>query len=444
MLQLRTLAQSTRARYAVAVTVLVAAVLTLVVALLAPASAEPVPAQQSWGATRTCTTDVAGYCTVGHPAGVVPDAVFVTPALPAMVAVDQLTAATFRVRFARAVAAGGQVTPLTGARTFFVHVDWTPGSSASPAPTTTGPAPTTGAPSPTASPSLSPTPSPTPTFSPSPTPTAGAGCALPEYPTPACTGVPAGTTFVNTVAGEYHVTTAGAVIDRWHVTGALLVEADNVTITNSKIEGGVFNQFGDGTAGRPIVAHPYTITDSTLGPDAPGCSRIAGLQSGNYTATRVLIQGVDHGIDASEPGHVLMRDSFVKLCTLAESHVDGIQSYCPVAACPDVQLLHNTMWDPTHNGTFVVNFKDPNVSGVVVRDNLLYGGDNYVIVAQWRSGADWVFSDNRVVNATWGGAAAASAEGTCAHQVWTGNTIVTADMNAGHVTSTVAPLGCID
>lgn len=398
----------------------IAAVVAGVVAtgafMLIPASADPVPSQQSWGATRSCTADSSGYCTVAHPAGVVPDAVVVTPALPAMVSVDQLTTTNFRLRFVRAVASNGSATPLTGARTFFVHVDWTPGIT----------------PSPTASPSATPTATSPP-----------GGCALPAYPNSSCTGVPAGTSFTNTVNGEYHVTTPGMTIDRWHVTGALLVEADGVTITRSKIEGGVFNQFGDGTAGRPIVAHPYTIADSTLGPDT-GCSRIAGLQSGNYTADRVLIHGTDHGIDASEPGHVVLRDSFITLCTLAESHVDGVQSYCPVAACPDVQLYHNTMVDPTHNGTFVLNFKDPNVSEVVARDNMLYGGDNYVIVAEWRSGPNWEFTNNRVVDGTWGGATSNSGEGTCTHQTWTGNTIVTADTSDWHITSTVSAMPCIE
>lgn len=409
----------------------VAGLLSILLLMLVPASAD-VPVQHVWAATLTCTANSSGYCTVDHPAGVLPDAVLITPAQPAMVGVDLLTTTTFRVRFARLVSSSRVVTPLPGAWTFYAVVFWSTGTP----PTTSPPA--------TSSPSSTPSPTGTPSPTPTPTPTTGTPCVLPEYPNPSCTGVPAGTVFANTVNGEYHVTTPDVTIDRWHVTGALLIEADNVTITRSKIEGGVFNQFGDGTPGRPIVAHPYTIADSTLGPDAPGCSRIAGLQSGHYSAARVLIQGVDHGIDASEPGDVVMRDSFVKLCTLAESHVDGIQSYCPVAACPGVELTHNTMWDPTHNGTFVINFKDPNVSGVVAQDNLLFGGDNYVIVAQWRSGPNWVFSRNRVVNGTWGGAAPASAEGTCAHQIWTSNDLVTADMNAGHVTAVVGPLGCIE
>lgn len=297
-------------------------------------------------------------------------------------------------------------------------------------------------PKPTPTPSVSPSPSPTPS------PPPAGGCALPAYPKPSCTGVPAGVTFVNTVTGDYDATVAGQVIDRWHITGDLLIKAPDVAVTNSQIDRSVFNRFGPGSDPQTNT-YPYTITDSTIGPPT-GCIRAAGLQEANYTATRVHIRGVDHGVDVSEPGHVLLQDSFVTLCWLDAtaappdgSHVDGIQSYCPDGPCTGVQLLHNTMIDLTHKGTFVINLVDPNVSAVTVNDNLLYGGDNYVIVTQWRSGPDWVLHNNRVVDGTWGTAAPASAEGTCANQDWSGNSIVTIDADY-NVTSTVAPLDCIN
>jgi hypothetical protein len=285
-----------------------------------------------------------------------------------------------------------------------------------------------------------------------PTPTPSGSCALPKYPTPSCTGVPAGTTYTNTVNGDYEATTPGQVIDKWHIKGQLRVLADNVVITNSKIEGGVFNQFGGGSIA--IYAHPYTITDSTLGPDT-GCSRIAGLQSGNYTATRVYIHNTDHGIDMSEPGHIKLRDSFVTLCWVDAtvsppdgSHTDGIQTYCPEAACPDGELTHNTMDDgPMGHGTFTINMNTPNLVGPVnVSDNLLFGASNYVILMEWFAGPNYTVHNNRIVNGTWGSTnpyGAVSAEGTCAHQDWQGNTIVTVD-SSFNVTGTLQPIGCID
>jgi hypothetical protein len=151
------------------------------------------------------------------------------------------------------------------------------------------------------------------------------------------------------------------------------------------------------------------------------------LQEANYTAARVHIRGVDHGVDMSEPGHVLVSDSYLVMCWLPASvtppdgsHVDGIQTYC-AASCTDLRLLHNTFdMRPDGKGTFVINIKDTHAGSVTVNDNLLAGGDNYVIVTQWRAGPNLVLNNNRVVNNTWGNTAPASGEGTCGHQSWQG------------------------
>lgn len=303
-----------------------------------------------------------------------------------------------------------------------------------------------------ASPSPSATPSGSPSRTSAPRTTVGTGgsstCPLPAYPTPACAGVPAGTVFTRTVTGDYDATVAGQVIDKWHITGNLNIKAPNVVIKNTQIDQSVFNRFGPGSNSQTNT-YPYTISDSTIGP-ATGCIRAAGLQEANYTATRVHIRGVDHGVDMSEPGHVLVRDSYLVMCWLPASvtppdgsHVDGIQAYCPEGPCTDLRLSHNTFdMRPDGKGTFVINIKDPNISAVTANDNLLAGGDNYVIVTQWRSGPDLVIGNNRVVNNTWGTAAPASGEDTCNHQLWQGNSIVDID-SAYNVTRAVRPLPCL-
>jgi hypothetical protein len=109
---------------------LVPTALLLLVAMVLPARAADPPGPgrdpSSWGAKLTCTANSSGYCTVAHPAGVVPDAVTVTPAGPAITSVDQLTTAAFRIRFVRTIASNGSATALPGTHTFYVHVDWTP------------------------------------------------------------------------------------------------------------------------------------------------------------------------------------------------------------------------------------------------------------------------------------------------------------------------------
>jgi hypothetical protein len=313
-----------------------------------------------------------------------------------------------------------------------------------------GAAVTSGAPSgaPTRTPTRTKTPTSTGTIGgPPPPPPGSTTCPLPKYPSPACTGVPARTVFSKTVNGDYNARVAGQVIDKWHITGNLNIKAPNVVIKNTQIDRSVFNRFGPGSNSQTNT-YPYTISDSTIGP-ATGCIRAAGLQEANYTAARVHIRGVDHGVDMSEPGHVLVRDSYLVMCWLPPSvtppdgsHVDGIQAYCPEGLCTDVQLLHNTFdMRPDGKGTFVINMNDPHISAVTVNNNLLAGGDNYVIVAEWRSGPDFIFHGNRVVNNTWGGASPASAEGTCGHQRWQDNKVVEVDGNYG-VTKVVRDLPC--
>jgi hypothetical protein len=260
--------------------------------------------------------------------------------------------------------------------------------------------------------------------------------------------VPAGTVFAKTVKGDYDATVAGQVIDKWHITGNLNIKAPNIVVKNTQIDHSVFNRFGPG-GNSQTNTYPYAISDSTIGP-ASGCIRAAGLQEANYTATRVHIRGVDHGVDMSEPGHVLVQDSYLVMCWLPASvtppdgsHVDGIQAYCPEGACTDLRLLHNTFdMRPDGKGTFVINLNDPHVAVVTLADNLLAGGDNYVIFIEWRTGPDLVVGNNRVVNNTWGNMAPASAEGTCSHQRWQGNSVVDIDSNY-NVTRVVRALPCI-
>src|SRR4051794_38491113 len=157
----------------------------------------------------------------------------------------------------------------------------------------------------------------------------GRGCGLPRYPKPSCTGVPAGvkltTLALNVDNDSYAVKTPGAVIDRRHIPGNLLIRADNVTIRNSQIDGTVYND-------EDATQHPYTIEDSTVGL-ASKCITAPGLTAAKYTARRVKVLGHDDGFRVDTPGHVRIYDSYAKLCwnppSLAPpdgSHSGGIQA----------------------------------------------------------------------------------------------------------------------
>lgn len=242
--------------------------------------------------------------------------------------------------------------------------------------------------------------------------------------------------------GGYTAATPGEVIDGKHVLGDLFIKADNVTVVNTWVDGNVFN------TDIGAVYEPYTITDSTVGTTGT-CITSPGIGWANYTATRVQIIGHDDGFRVDRPGNVTIRDSFVRLCQNVGSHSGGIQFDCPdPAVCDHVHFLHNTVVDgggDANSSYTAQSFAGNEIGGdIVVRDSLLSGG-GYVMWPWWWSthgAANWEIHDNRVVDGSWA-YAPVDANGSCAHQNWSGNSIVTIDVDY-NITDTVADLPCID
>lgn len=273
-----------------------------------------------------------------------------------------------------------------------------------------------------------------------PVATVGSTCALPEYPTPSCVGLPAGTSFVKTVNGDYIAKANGEQISGWHITGSLVIAAANVSVRNSQIDGTVDNEVG--------TTHyvPFTISDTTIGP-VSGCIGSPGLGEDGYTAIRIYVRGHDDGFRMSG-NNISISDSYAKLCYLPPaaappdgSHSDGIQAYCPDRTCTGLTFNHNTVDAQGVPATFMLNLVDPQLSVVTANDNLLIGGA-YTVVPYWHSGANWIFQNNRIVYKAWT-YGAVDAGGTCAHQNWAGNTLVTIDGNYA-ITSTVGAQLCIN
>jgi hypothetical protein len=279
-----------------------------------------------------------------------------------------------------------------------------------------------------------------------------ARCPLPKYPTPACTGVPPGTKLTElplTSDGEYTVTEDGALIDGAHVAGSLVIRARDVTIKNSLIDGSVVNDGDNGDTS-------FTITDSTVGPESH-CVGYPGVLSHSFTAVRVLVRNHDDGFQLAQPGGTaVVRDSFAKVCGLPPdarppdgSHADPFQAYCPQVACGSVLLEHNTfeVATPYHTGAVFAGDTASNghPTGFTLKDNLLVGGA-YSIYVGWQAGPKYTILDNRVVTDSTGfrkwDYAPASSNGTCGHQMWSGNTIVTIDRDY-NITSTVSALNCM-
>jgi len=289
-------------------------------------------------------------------------------------------------------------------------------------------------------------------------------CPLPAYPTPACTGVPAGTTFSKTINGDYTITTQGTVIDGWHITGDVEVNAANVTIKNSQIDGVIDNET---SCGHNCTVHygPWSITDSTVGP-ATGCdvNNQPAIGDSDYTALRVYTRGTT---DAFHTGgnNISVSDSYSTVCFLpgpggpndieGGSHSDGIQNVCPIddngnptAYCTNITFTHNTVDNLGVPATFATNLGYPPSSpqdGVIdgnvnVSDNLFKWTGAYVMSLIWQRGPNWTVHNNRVVNGIWTYGATDSS-GTCSHIDWQGNTLVNIDSNY-NITKTVGTLNC--
>lgn len=136
-------------------------------------------------------------------------------------------------------------------------------------------------------------PAPTPTPTPTPTPPTTAGCSGASWtpgsadPWGGCwpgtdnTGVPTGVVLSN-YTGPCTVTVANTVIDAKTVNCTLSIQAENVRITRSQINGGV-----DVPTSAPANAS-FAISDSSI---HIGDNLNTGLMRRNFTANRVDITG---------------------------------------------------------------------------------------------------------------------------------------------------------
>jgi hypothetical protein len=282
---------------------------------------------------------------------------------------------------------------------------------------------------------------------------------LPAHPNQDCTGTPPGTslTAMPLTAGE--ITVNGQVIgygdgavqitrdnvslDGYYVPGDIIVRAANFTIKNSRVIGTINDEYGDGYHG------PMSVTDTTIGPDS-GCYTQPGVQGQSFTVTRVWVHNHDNGFQATGNGHILIQDSFAQICSVGDpndsehaSHADGFQAFCFAEVCHDLKVIHSTLDDRNLSHTTAL-YNVPGTGkwneGFEARGNLLVGG-TYTILLEYVAGPDWIVDHNSVVKDSWD-YAPASAENTCAHQIWTGNDIVTIDGDY-HVTSIVQPLDCV-
>ena len=220
------------------------------------------------------------------------------------------------------------------------------------------------------------------------------------------TGVPA-SVGLHQVSGDVKTTGSGQVISGVDISGALIVQHGGVTVTCSRIRGGIINQGSN-----------LRVWATDIG-DPKGVSVGAGIKSSSYTLRRVEIQGVIDGMRAE--GDVDVRDTYIHdLYYTSDSgqssgmtHNDIVQ----ITQGSHMVFEHNTfaawsfkqgqsaganLWaSPFGNGegyctsVIMMSNKSALVSDVVFRDNLIRGrASKYAIVVGQVSGVSII--NNRI------------------------------------------------
>lgn len=251
----------------------------------------------------------------------------------------------------------------------------------------------------------------------------------PGYPTPACTGVPAGTrlrTLDNNVDGTaVMVTRPGQTLDRVHVAGDLVLTAPGTTITNSQIDGRVVNEVKGGYV-------PFTIADSTVGPPS-GCVVDPAVGEADYRAERVQVRNSGDGFRVAGDD-VDIRDSFALLCSRPGFHSDGIQDY---PGGDRLVFRHNTVDQrdaPDHTAPVFVTMS----THVMIEDNLVMGGTSALRVEDRSGRGEIRVVGNQVVDGTWD---YTPADADCGRVTFVDNELVRIGPDY-RITATLGPVTC--
>lgn len=211
-----------------------------------------------------------------------------------------------------------------------------------------------------------------------------------ERPSATTTGVPPGVDLEP--SRRVTVTEDGQVVDGLHVTGSIVVDADDVTIRRSLVE-----HTGDGYAitledGRRNLM----VEDSEI--DGSGSSsRQAAICCSDYTLRRVDVHGVTEGPRLGSD--VVVEDSYIHdLRTCDDCHVDALQT----TGGSNIVIRNNSVdstgaeSDAYGNAALMFGEDTGEIREVLVEGNYFNGG-NYTLNGgrDGAQGAEIVFRNNR-------------------------------------------------
>lgn len=222
------------------------------------------------------------------------------------------------------------------------------------------------------------------------------------YPDETNTGIQSGVTL--TPSGSITVDTDGAIIENLDITGTIKIEADNVTVRNTRITSPGSSRY------------TVNLNDNVKNLQFEDCEIIVGNVLGNkviaprsgvdYSFRRCDLSGGEDLIHPSSNG-VIEDNYFHNLQYVPTGHNDTVQ----VLGGANTVVRHNTMlvYDGpidgfpdtgrTFNAALMIGNLRGNFSNFEFSDNLINGG-NFTINANWGSVDDGQFSASniRIIN----------------------------------------------
>lgn len=214
------------------------------------------------------------------------------------------------------------------------------------------------------------------------------------------TGVPAGTTLTN-YTGPTTVTTAGTVIDGKIITAQLNVNANNVTVKNSKLGPGGYwaVKVGDGVTGTKILNSDIYAPNGAY----TGIGISDGVVCGNH------IRGYENSITIG--GNMTIQANYIHAMKGDGSttpHYDGIEVY----SGSNSKIWGNNIMvnDPNNNwlgdtGAINITAEWSSINNVDVNGNWLGGGSYTLYVRKSSGGGGFTYSNIKVTNNRWYGSA---------------------------------------
>jgi hypothetical protein len=215
------------------------------------------------------------------------------------------------------------------------------------------------------------------------------------------------------VSGGMTITQNGAIVDSKNIQGDVDVQASNVTIRNSRVQGHIYMRNWEGP-------NNLLIDDTEIGPDGsyPDMDLIG---AGNYTCRRCNVHNTTADGGKFGGSDVVIEDSWFHDFKYTDgAHNDGLQTMGISHA-----IIRHNYFDGSGQLTsgLMIGNEFGDLVDILVENNLFANIGGYAIYGGWNQSTGYQptnerFINNRFVKGTFGYGPAAYVAPTA---VWTGN-----------------------